>query len=79
MSRFLHKFSTEHAILRGETHSDAWHETIYSLAFVVVLSKSSRRPLVHVFLNKTMHLVIRMSFFAHLFVTLRPLSPNYSR
>ena len=35
------------------THSDVWHETIYSLAFVVVLFEHSRRPLVHVFLNKT--------------------------
>ena len=34
------------------THSDVWHETIYSLAFVVVLFEHSRRPLVHVFLNK---------------------------
>lgn len=43
MTPFCINFPDEHAILRGETHSDAWHETIFSLAFVVVLSEPSRR------------------------------------
>lgn len=43
MTPFCINFSDEHGILCGETHSDAWHETMCSLAFVVVLSLPSRR------------------------------------
>ena len=36
-------FPDEHGTLCVETHSDVWHETIHSLAFVVVLSRPLSR------------------------------------
>lgn len=50
MIPFCINFPDEHPILCGETLSDVWHETIYSLAFVVVLYEFC--PLVQVLLNR---------------------------
>lgn len=40
MTPFHINFPDEHGILCSEIHCEAWHETIYSLAFVVVLSRA---------------------------------------
>ena len=43
MTPFCINFPDEHGILCSEIHCEAWHETIYSLALVVVLYEPLRR------------------------------------
>ena len=50
MTPFHINFPDEHGILCSEIHCEAWHETMYSLAFVVVLYEFC--PLVQVLLNR---------------------------
>ena len=45
MTPFHINFPDEHGILCSEIHCEAWHEIMYSLAFVVVLYEPSCRIL----------------------------------